>query len=109
MKLKKGDEVIVLSGKDKGKKGRVLVALPQLNKVTVDGINMVKRSYKPTNQAPKGGIKEEPRPLWVSKVAIVHPDHPKRGSRVGYGFDKTGLKHRVYKQAKSRPLKKEAA
>lgn len=105
MRLQKGDEIIVLSGKDKGKTGKISRTLPALNKVVIDGINMVKRAYKPSAAHPKGGIKEEPRPLWSSKVAIVRPGDAKKGSRIGYQLDKAGHKSRVYRQADNKPIK----
>ena len=105
MKLKKGDKVIVTVGKDRGKTGEIVRALPNLNKVVVDGINMVKRAYKPSQSSPKGGIREEPRPLDVSNVAILHPSDNKRGSRIGFEFDKSGQKARVYRQADSKEIK----
>ncbi|MBI4101136.1 50S ribosomal protein L24 [Candidatus Microgenomates bacterium] len=105
MKLKKGDEVIVLSGRDKGRTGTVTKILPKLNKVVVNDINEVKRSYKPSTKHPKGGIKTEPRPLAASKVAIVHPDEKKRGSRIGYQFAKDGRKIRIYRQAQGKEIK----
>ncbi len=105
MKLRRGDEIIVLSGRDKGRKGKIIKAYPRLNRVVVDGINMVKRAYKPTTARPKGGIKEEPRPLSAAKVAIVHPTKPKRGSRIGYEKAKGGAKRRVYRQAGGKEIK----
>ena len=105
MKILKGDKVIVLSGKDKGQSGKVLKVLPRLNKVIVDGINVVKRSYKPSQTRPKGGIKEIPAPVWLSKVGLVHPEKPKKASRVGYIVKPNGQKVRVYRQAKNKPVK----
>lgn len=106
MKLRKGDEVIVLSGKDRARRGKIIRVYPALNKVVVDGINMVKRAYKPSSNRPKGGIREEPRPLWASKVAIVNPADPKRGARIGWQLDKAGkTKNRVYRSAGDKEIK----
>jgi large subunit ribosomal protein L24 len=72
MKIKKGDTVIVLSGKDKGKKGKVLEAFPGEEKVVVERINVVKRHQRPTREF-QGGIIEKPLPLLSSKVMLVCP------------------------------------
>ena len=97
IKLKKGDNVIVLSGSHKGKVGKVLSVHPKLNKVTVEGINIVKKHIKANNMYPQGTIKEITKPIWVSKVAIVDPG-AKKGSRIGIKVDeKTGNKFRFFK------------
>jgi large subunit ribosomal protein L24 len=96
IRLKKGDNVVVLSGKYKGKTGKVLSTHPALNKVTVEGINIVKRHTKPNRLHPQGGIVEKTNPIWVSKVAIVDPDS-KKPSRIGYKLTKDGQKSRVLK------------
>ncbi len=95
IRLKKGDEVVVLSGKYKGKTGKIVATHPKENKVTVEGINIVKRHVKPTQLKPQGGIQEITKPIWVSKVAIV--DEKKKPSRIGYKIDKDGNKTRVFK------------
>jgi large subunit ribosomal protein L24 len=97
IRLKKGDTVIVLSGKYKGKTGKVLATHPRENKVTVEGINIVKKHQKPNKANPQGGILELTKPLWVSKVAIVEPGS-KQPSRIGYELGKDGAKTRVYKK-----------
>ncbi len=68
IRLKKGDTVIIRSGKFKGKTGKVMQVFPKQNKVTVEGINIVKRHRKPTAAKPQGGIDEITKPMWVSKV-----------------------------------------
>lgn len=73
MSIKKGDEVVVLSGKDKGQKGKVILAMPKEGKVVVDGINMVSRHTKPRKQGDQGGILKKAAPLYVSKVMRVCP------------------------------------
>lgn len=105
MKLRKGDKVIVRSGKDAGKSGTILEVLPALNKVVVDGINMAKRATKPSTKHPRGGIIEGPLPLWASKVGLVHPTKENQSSRVGYVTDKAGNKQRVYRQADDKEVK----
>ena len=69
IRIKKGDTVMVRSGKYKGKTGKVLQVHPKLNKVTVEGINIVKKHQKPTQAKPQGGIMELTKPIWASKVA----------------------------------------
>jgi large subunit ribosomal protein L24 len=97
IRLKTGDKVIVLSGKYKGKTGKILRVHPSLNKVTVEGINIVKKHVKPTQTNRVGSIKEITKPIWVSKVAIYEPD-AKKGSRIGYKISTDGKsKTRVFK------------
>ena len=71
--IKKGDTVLVLSGKDKGQKGKVIQALPKKDKVIVEGKNKVKRHTKPNQKAPQGGIITKEAPLHVSKVMLICP------------------------------------
>ena len=97
IRLNKGDTVVVLSGKDKGKTGKITALHPFENKVTVDGINVVKRHFKPTRNRPQGGIESITKPIWVSKVAIIDPTS-KKPSRIGYSTDKSGKKVRVLKK-----------
>lgn len=97
IRLKKGDLVIVRSGKYRGKTGKVTAIHPRENKVTVDGINIVKKSVKPNQQHPQGAIVELTKPIWVSKVSIVEPTS-KRPSRIGFQTDAKGVKSRVYKR-----------
>lgn len=96
IRLKKGDTVVVLSGKYKGKTGKVVATHPTLNKVTVEGINIVKKHMKPNKEYPQGGIVELTKPIWVSKVAIVEPT-TKKPSKIGYKLSKDGEKVRVFK------------
>ena len=97
IRLKKGDLVVVRSGKYKGKTGKVTATHPADNKVTVDGINIVKKHIKPNRTNPQGAILEIVKPIWVSKVAIVEPTS-KKPSRIGYQLDSKGNKTRVYKK-----------
>jgi large subunit ribosomal protein L24 len=98
IRLNKGDTVVVTAGKYKGKTGKIVATHPKENKVTVEGINIVKKSVKPTQLKPQGGIFEITKPIWVSKVALVDPVS-KKPTRVGYSFDKAGNKIRVYKKS----------
>jgi len=98
IKLKKGDTVQVLSGKYKGKTGKIVTTHPTENKVTVEGINVVKKHLKPNKAYPQGGIIDITKPIWVSKVAVVDPTS-KKPTRVGYTLDKDGNKTRVYKKS----------
>lgn len=97
IRLKKGDKVVVLSGKYKGKSGVILETHPADNTVTVEGINIVKKATKPNRQYPQGGIIEITKPIDVSKVAILEPT-TKKPSKIGYTVDKEGKKVRVYKR-----------
>ena len=97
IRLKKGDTVVVLSGKYKGKTGKVTATHPTLNKVTVEGINIVKKHVKPNREHPQGAIVEMTKPIWVSKVAIVEPTS-KKASKIGFTTGKDGKKVRVYKR-----------
>jgi large subunit ribosomal protein L24 len=96
IRLKKDDNVIVLAGKYKGKTGKVVAVHPTENKVTVEGINIVKKHQKPNKANPQGGILDITKPIWVSKVAIVDPS-TKKASRIGYSVAKDGTKTRVFK------------
>ena len=73
-KIKKGDSVVVLSGKDKGKTGTVSLAMPKDGKVVVDGVNIATRHRKPTQANPQGGLERTSAPLHISKVAHVTAD-----------------------------------
>jgi large subunit ribosomal protein L24 len=95
IRLKKGDTVIVRAGKYKGQTGEVIATHPSENKVTVEGINIVKKHQKPSKLYPQGGIIELTKPIWVSKVSIIEPTS-KKPSRIAYKFDKDGKKVRVY-------------
>ena len=93
MRIRKGDTVQVLSGKHRGKRGKVMVAIPPEGKVVVDGANMVKRHSKPRGATMQGGIIDKDMPLPVSAVAIVCPaDGP---TRIGMRVDEAGRKVRV--------------
>lgn len=92
-KIKKGDHVIVLSGKDKGRTGDVVRALPKDGKVIVSGVNVHVRHVKPSQADPQGGVKRVEAPLHISKVAHVTKDGTP--TRVRFETDKDGKKVRV--------------
>jgi large subunit ribosomal protein L24 len=97
-KIRKGDQVIVLSGRDKGRKGAVLEVLPD-DQVVVESVNVVKRHTKPNpqrKQSPQGGILEKPMPMPVSKVAIWNPS-AKKADRIGFKTLTDGKKVRFFK------------
>lgn len=98
MKIIKGDTVLILSGKDKGKKAKVLKSFPKDNKVLVEGVNMVKRHRRPRKQGEKGQIVEMSLPLNVPRVKLVCPKCGK-AARVGYKISE-GKKFRMCKECK---------
>ncbi|WP_099222919.1 MULTISPECIES: 50S ribosomal protein L24 [Listeria] len=83
MHVKKGDKVKVITGKDKGKEGKVLAAFPKKDRVIVEGINMVKKHTKPSNINPQGGILNVEAPIHVSNVMLIDPKSGEP-TRVGY-------------------------
>ncbi len=95
MKIQKNDTVQIITGKDKGKKGKVTAVFAKSNKILVEGVNMVKRHLKGRQGAISAIISKE-APLWVSKVKLVDPESNK-ATRVGYEIDKGGNKYRVAK------------
>jgi large subunit ribosomal protein L24 len=96
-KIKKGDEVIVLTGKDKGTKGEVLKVMPQDSRVIVQGVNMITKHNKPT-QTGAGGIEKKEASLHISNVALADPKSGK-ASRIGYTTLKDGKKARVARKS----------
>jgi large subunit ribosomal protein L24 len=94
MKIKKGDRVVVLTGKDRGKSGEVIRTLPKEGKVIVDGVNVAKKHQRATRSTVQGGIIDKDMPLPVSSVAIISPGDGKP-TRVGYRFDDQGRKIRI--------------
>jgi large subunit ribosomal protein L24 len=85
-KIKKGDRVVVLAGRDKGRQGQVLRVLPKEDRMYVGGINMVQRHTRPTQADPQGGIKNKEAAIHVSNVAIVDPKSG-AATRVGFKID----------------------
>ena len=98
MNFKVGDEVVVITGSDKGKKGKILKTLKAENKVIVEGVRMMKHHQKPNGQD-AGGIIEKEAPIHASNVMIVDPKTKKR-TRIGHTTDtKTGKKIRITKKS----------
>jgi len=97
-KIKTGDYVQVMSGKDRGKKGKVLKVLRDKDRVIVEGLNIVTKRVKPTAENPQGGLVEKEAPIHISNVMLVDP---KTGepTRVGYRFDENGNKIRYAKKS----------
>ena len=83
MKIKKGDTVLIISGKDKGKKGKVLEAMPRQNRIMVEGVNIVKKHRRPKSEGEKGQIVELVKSIDVSNVKLICPKCAK-STRVGY-------------------------
>lgn len=97
MHVKKGDKVIVITGKDKGKTGTVIEALPKRDRVVVEGVNIVKKHQKPTQMNPEGGITEFEAAIHVSNVMLLDPKTNKP-TRVGTKIE-DGKKVRVAKKS----------
>jgi len=97
MKIKKGDKVRVLAGKDRGKEGVVMFAFPTKNTVIVEGVNLAKKHQRPQGETQPGGIIDKDMPMHVSNVAMVSPKDGKP-TRVGYKFLEDGSKVRVCKR-----------
>ncbi len=96
MKIRKGDTVQVLTGKDRGKQGEVMRALPGSDKVIVEGVNIAKKHQKPTSATMQGGIIDKDMPIPVANVAILCGSCGP--TRIGYRFDNDGTKVRVCKK-----------
>jgi large subunit ribosomal protein L24 len=100
VKVKKGDTVVVIAGKDRGAKGKVIAAYPRLDKVLVEGVNRVKKHTRiRTSQrgAKTGGIITQEAPIHVSNVMVVDTDG--KPTRVGYRYDDNGQKIRVARRS----------
>ena len=95
IKLKKGDEVIILSGKDKGKNGKIIKVKPSINKAIISGINKVKKHQKPNNDQ-AGGIVEKEMPIHISNLAY-YDSALKKGVKIGIKLSKKGKKIRYNK------------
>ncbi len=98
MKIRKGDHVVVVAGRDRGRTGQVIAAYPDKGKVLVQGVNMVKKNKKVSHQGVRGtkegGITHQEAPIDVSNVQLADPES-KGPARVGYRFDEDGNKIRV--------------
>jgi large subunit ribosomal protein L24 len=98
MKIRKGDRVQVLTGKDRGKQGEVMAAIPAAGKVIVEGVNVAKKHQKPRSATMQGGIIDKDMPIPVANVALLCDDCGP--TRVGYRFDADGTKVRVCKKCR---------
>ena len=96
MKIREGDRVIVLRGKDRGTEGVVLKAMPKTQKLLVEGVNVQKHHEKPRQAGQPGGIREAEGPIHVSNVAMVEGGQP---TRVGYKVSDDGTKSRVSRKS----------
>ena len=96
--VKTGDTVVILSGKDKGKQGKVLEVSPKENKVIVEGLNIATKHVKPRQMGQSGGIVSAEAPMYASKVMAVCP-HCNKPTRVGHKIEADGTKSRVCKNA----------
>ena len=106
-RLQKGDEVVVISGKDKGKKGKVMRLFKDTDRVLVEGINLVKRHMKPNPRMQQGGILEREQPMHACKVMLVDPSTGK-GTRVRVKIDDKGVKTRIAKSGEEIPSPRKA-
>ncbi|QRN78743.1 MAG: 50S ribosomal protein L24 [Nocardiopsis sp. BM-2018] len=97
MKIRKGDRVRILTGKDRGKEGEVSEVDPRRNKVKVDGINVAKRHQKPTRAMQQGGIIDKAMPIDISNVALIDTDG--KPVRAGYRIDADGTKSRIARRS----------
>ena len=98
LKLKRGDEVVVVAGRDKGKTGRILRMQPKEGRAVVEGVNMVRRHQRPTAADPNGGIVEKEATIALSNLAMVDPKDG-RATRVGFRFLADGRKVRFAKRS----------
>lgn len=98
-KLKKGDKVVVIAGKDKGKKGEIISVNTRTSRVLVSGINVVKKHMKPSQFNPQGGIVNKEMPIHISNLAIQDPK-TEQASRIGYKRLEDGSKVRFSKKSK---------
>jgi len=101
MKIKKDDQVLIISGKDRGRKGKVLKALPKEQKVLVEGINLKKKHVRPKSEGEKGQIVQIPAPIYISNVKLICPKCGK-ATRVGYKIIANDKKPSVPSRQKSK-------
>lgn len=98
MRIKKGDTVVVVAGKDKGKKGKVIQAMPTESRVIVENVNMVTKHKKPNQRVQQGGIVHQEAPINVSNVMILDPKE-KVATKIGYKVLENGKKVRIAKKS----------
>lgn len=96
--IRKGDEVIIIAGKNKGEKGKVLKVLPEKEKAVVEGWNMVSKSTKPTAKNPHGGIIKMEAPIHISNLSLIDPKSGKP-TRVAMKINEEGKKVRIAKKS----------
>lgn len=96
--IKKGDEVIVLAGEDKGQKGKVLKVLVEKQRAIVEGLNMVSKNTKPSAKYPQGGIVKQEAPIHISNLSLIDPKSGK-ATRIGIKKTEDGKKVRVAKKS----------
>ena len=99
MKVKKGDNVLIIAGKDKGRTGKIMRAIPKDRMILVEGINLKKKHVRPKKEGEKGQVVDIPAPLDVSNIKLICPKCGK-ATRVGYKIEKD-IKSRVCKECKS--------
>ncbi len=99
MKLKKGDRVKVIAGKDLGKDGVIMRVIPEKDKVIVEGVNIAKKHQRPTRATMQGGIIDKDMPIHVSNVALICGSCG--ATRLGYRFDDVGKKIRICRKCKA--------
>lgn len=97
MKIRKGDTVLIISGKDRGKKGKVLEALPKEGRILVEGVNLMKKHRKPKKTGEKGQIIQLPKPIDVSNVKLTCPKCGKP-TRIGHKLTEDKKKYRICKK-----------
>lgn len=97
LKIKAGDQIVVLAGADRGKEGEVVKVFPKKNRAIVQGVNMIKKHTKPSAQNPQGGIIETEASIHISNLALIDPETGK-ATRVGYKIE-DGKKVRVSKKS----------
>ena len=97
LKIKKGDKVVVITGRDKGKKGEVLRVFPKENRLIVQGLNLVKRHTRPSQLDPQGGIISKEQPIHLSNIAYVGKDG--KATRIGFKIHADGKKVRIAKSS----------
>jgi large subunit ribosomal protein L24 len=108
MKLAKGDKVMVIAGRDKGRTGTISTVLPRTNQIVIEGINIAKRHTKPSSKVPRGGILEIAKPLNAAKVMVIDPTSG-LPARIGYQFAADGTKERVFKVSPNQTAAKKPA
>jgi large subunit ribosomal protein L24 len=106
MKIKKNDNVLIISGNSKGKSGKVLKVFPKVNRVIVEGVNIIKKHSKPTQKIPQGGVIQKEAPIHVSNVMLIDPktNEPTRVGMVSLKVEGTRRKRRMRIGVKSKEM-----